>query len=341
MTTRAAPTRRRATSYDVARSVGVAQSTVSRCFQDDSNISQATKDLVRDAALRLGYTPNALARSLITQRSNMIAVIVTRYTLRGNPDVIYAVGEALAASGKQLLLVPVEHDAPTIADLRVTLEYPLDGLISCVQIADIDLADIQVRGIPMVLFNRRSAGIPVDSVATRHFDAAGDIAARLHGAGHRRFLCMTGPADAPVSAARRDGFLGKLQELGVHDVQIIETDYSYDGGKAGFLAGLAPTALPDAVFCTNDQIAFGVMDAARFTLGLRIPDNVSVVGFDDVPEAGRPGYNLTTMQQDSVQMARLAVQLLLRRITAPEIAVENLQIAARFVARGSAQLAAK
>ena len=120
----AGPPSRRATSYDVARAAGVAQSTVSRCFQADSNISETTRASVLDAARRLGYVPNALARSLITRRSNMVGVIATRYTLRGNPDVIYAIGEALAAAGKQLLLVTAEDDSPTTADLRGALEYP-------------------------------------------------------------------------------------------------------------------------------------------------------------------------------------------------------------------------
>ena len=333
--------RRRATSYDVAETAGVAQSTVSRCFQSDSNISSATRTRVLEAAKRLGYTPNALARSLITQRSNMVGVIATRYTLRGNPDVIYAIGEALTVAGKQLLLVTVEGDSPTVADLRGPLEYPLDGLISCVLMADADIAVIQARGVPMVFFNRQSPRIPVDGVTTNHFNAAGDVAAMLHRAGHRRFLYVSGPPEAPVSQARREGFLQRLIALGVYDTPVIETDYSYAGGKSGFLAAMRPAEPPDAVFCANDQIALGVMDACRFDLGLRIPDDISVVGFDDVAEAARPSYELTTMHQDSVKMARLAVELLLRRLATPHMAIENAQIDAVFVARRSAKLAAK
>jgi DNA-binding LacI/PurR family transcriptional regulator len=333
-----ASAKRRPTSYDVARAAGVAQSTVSRCFQNDSNISPATRDLVLDIARQLGYVPNALARSLITRRSNMVGVIATRYTLRGNPDVIYAIGEALAAAGKQLLLVTAERDQPTMDELRGSLEYPLDGLIACVLMADADIRTIQSRAIPMVLFNRHSPRIPVDGVTTNHHDAAGGIADALHQAGHRRFLCVSGPAEAPVSVARRDGFLRRLAELGVHGTPLIETDYSYAGGRDAFLAAVRAAALPDAVFCANDQIALGVMDACRFDLGARVPDDISVVGFDDVAEAARPTYQLTTMRQDSVAMARQAVQLLLRRLRTPDMPVQHGLVAAQFVPRGSARL---
>jgi DNA-binding LacI/PurR family transcriptional regulator len=329
--------KRRPTSYDVARLAGVAQSTVSRCFRADSNISQATRELVRDAARRLGYMPNALARSLITRRSNMVGVIATKYTLRGNPDVIYAIGEALAAAGKQLLLVTAEADAPTAADLHGALEYPLDGLISCVLMADRDIKSIQQRGIPMVFYNRHSPNIPMDGVTTDHFGAARQVAGALHAAGHRRFLCISGPAAAPVSRERQAGFLDGLAALDIRDVPLIETDYSYAGGHDGFLrAGAA--ARPEAVFCANDQIAMGVMDACRFTLGLRVPEDISVVGFDDVAEAGRPSYWLTTMHQDSVEMARRAVQLLLQRLNQPDQPVMNALIEARFMLRGSARI---
>ena len=331
-------TRRRATSYDVARASGVAQSTVSRSFQNDSAISPATRELVLETARRLGYMPNALARSLITRRSNMVGVVATRYTLRGNPDVIYAIGEALAAAGKQLLLVTAERDLPGAAALRGALEYPLDGLISCVQLADEEIRWIRERHIALVLYNRSSPHIPVDAVTANHVAAAGMVAETLHAAGHRQFLCVGGPSDAPVSRDRVAGFVGRLAELGIKRTPVIETDFSYAGGQDGFLAGVKRGRLPDAVFCANDQIALGVMDACRFVLGVAIPDDISVVGFDDVAEAGRPSYQLTTMHQDTVDMARQAVGLLLQRLAAPDLPVMRVEVAASFVVRGSARL---
>ncbi len=331
---------RRATSYDVARAVGVAQSTVSRCFKPGSNVSATTRALVLGAAERLGYMPNALARSLITRRSDMVGVVATRYTLRGNPDVIYAIGEALAAAGKQLLLVVAESDAPGPHELRAALEYPLDGLISCVAMTETDIRTVRGRGIPVVLYNRRLPGLPVDSVTCDNANAAGEVAAALHVAGHRRFLFVGGPDRAPVSRERRDGFLARLRALGNEPAAVIDTDYSYEGGRDAMLGHIGGRAAvrPDAVFCASDQIALGVLDACRFELGLEVPRDISVVGFDDIAEAARLSYRLTTMHQDSVGMARRAVDILLRRLHAPALGVITEEVAARFVVRRSADL---
>lgn len=330
--------RRRATSYDVARSAGVAQSTVSRCFKNDSAISPATRELVLETARRLGYRPNALARSLITRRSDMVGVIVTRYTLRGNPDVIHAIGEALTAAGKQLLLITAEHDSPDPAQLRRPLEYPLDGLISCVQLSDEAIRDIQDRHFALVLYNRQSPRLDVDAVTENNAAAAAAMATALHAAGHRHFLCISGPPGAPVSRERIEGFLGRLAELGVRGTRVVETDFSYTGGRDGFLAAITPDTRPEAVFCANDQLAMGVMDACRYSLGLAVPGDISVVGFDDVTEAGRPGYRLTTMHQDSIGMAREAVRLLLQRLDRPDEPVMRVQMDATLVTRESARL---
>lgn len=332
--------KRRATSYDVARQAGVSQSTVSRCFHGDSAISPETRDHVLTVARALGYVPNALARGLITRQSNMVGFIATRYTLRGNPEVTYAIGEALAAAGKQLLLVTAERDAPPIADLRGALDYPLDGLISCVALTDDAIRYILDRHIAVVLYNRHSHRIPVDAVTANHYFAAAGVASALHGAGHRRFLCLSGPADAPVSRERRDGFMQRLVELGVTDTPLLETDFSYAGGRDGFLHFVAQGGRPDAVFCANDQIALGVLDACRYQLGLKVPDEISVVGFDDVPEAGRPCYDLTTVHQDTLGMAQKTVELLLLRLAAPDMPVMHAQSDASFIARGSARLTA-
>ena len=328
----------RATSYDVAREAGVSQSTVSRAFKPRSPIPAPTRARVFAAAERLGYMPNALARSLITRRSDLIAVIATRYTLRFNPDVTHALGESLNAAGKQLLLLTVEHDLPSPAALRRLLEYPLGGVISCVLLDEDSLGALRRRGIPIVLYNRVMPGIGVDTVSANHEAASHQLAAMLYRAGHRRFLCMGGPADAVVSRLRMHGALAYLASVGADQPHVIETDYSYAAGRAAFLAGTA-NHRPDAVICANDQIAMGVMDACRFDRGWRVPEDVSVVGFDDVAEAERPSYALTTMRQESVAMAHEAVRLLLARTEVGGDRAVHVTIPACLMARGSARIA--
>ena len=329
---------RRATSYDVAQAAGVSQPTVSRSFKPASNISPATRTRVLAAAERLGYTPNALARSLITQRSELVGVIVTRYTLRGNPDVTYALGESLRAAGKQMILIAVESEYPAMELLWRTLEYPLAGIISCALIDDAQLGALRARDMPIILFNRTSERIQVDHVTSNHRVAAAALARLLVEAGHRRFLCIGGPATAWVSRQRIDGFLDGLGERGITPLSILETDFSYAGGRNRLLEQVATGNPPDAVLCANDQLALGVMDACRFELGWRIPDQISVTGFDDIAEAERPVYRLTTMRQESVEMAKRAVALLLDRLEAPTSEPNCAIIDAKLVDRGSARL---
>ena len=323
----------------MAQAAGVSQPTVSRCFRSDSTISDTTRARVLETAGRLGYTPNALARSLITRRSNLVAVIATRYTLRGNPDVTYALGESLRGAGKQVMLVTVEHDLPDREVLRRTLEYPLDGLISCAQLSDAQLEELRSRHIPVVLFNRTSARVAVDHVTTDHAVASEAAAHALGSAGHRRFLCLGGPAEAWVSQQRMAGFDRGLRTLGIAPPPVVATDFSYASGRDAFLAYVAGGERPDAVLCANDQLAMGVVDACRFDLGWRIPDDVSVVGFDDVAEAERPCYGLTTVRQPSVKMAEEAVRLLLHRLEAPSGRPAHRLIQSVFVRRNSARLA--
>lgn len=329
---------RRTTSYDVARAAGVSQSTVSRCFQPDGGISKGTREAVFRVAEELGYTRNALARSLITQRSHMIGVIATKFTIRNNPELVFILNAALRDHGLGMLLLIVETD-DTVGDiLQQALEYPLDGLISCALMAESDIARFVRRGMAVIFFNRDVAAPYVDCIATDHAGSSREVAEAVHAAGHRRILCIGGPEGAPVSRARIDGFTGRMAELGGVEVATVAGNFSYGSGREVFLHAVRDRARPDAVFCANDQLAMGVMDACRFDLGWQVPGDVSVVGFDDVEEAGRPSYDLATVAQSGAAMAERAVEMLLRRIGDPSATAEIESIPGRLVRRGSARL---
>lgn len=329
---------RRATSYDVALAAGVAQSTVSRCFLPDGEVSPATRTRVRAIAAELGYVPNALARSLITRRSDLVAVIVTEFTLRSNPAIVSGIGRALAARGKQLLLMSIEDEADAGRAARGALGYPLDGLVAAAALEGGDVQPLLCRGVPVVFFNRPAPLPRADRVATDHAGAARDVAALLHAAGHRRFLCLGGAPGWPVNQERARGFAERLAGLGAGAVPVVAAEQSYAGGRRAFLDHVRARGRPDAVFCVNDQLAFGVLDACRFELGLTPPADISVVGCDDVAEAAHQSYDLTTVRQSIERLAASAVELLLRRLEAPDVDTEQVLLPGALVRRGSARL---
>ena len=334
----AAP-RRRPTSYEVARAAGVAQSTVSRSFRDDSGIASATRVRVLAVAEALGYAPNALARSLILRRSDTVAVIVTVLTFTSNPALVQALVGQLEAASRQVLLLTVESDEPSAAALRSVIEYPLDGIVSCAALGAPLLEHFRRRGVPIVLVNRHCEVARVDQVATDHARASRQMATLLARAGHRDLVCVAGPADAPVSRERLESFTARLGELSLPAPLLLSAPYSYDGGRDVFAAAMRERTRPDAVFCVNDQLAFGVMDACRYQLGWSVPDDLSVAGFDDVAEAGRPVYRLTTLRQDVTAMAQAAVCLLQRREEQPDAAARRIRVPARLIRRESTRLA--
>ncbi len=333
-----APQGRRVTSYDVAVAAGVAQSTVSRCFVPGSELSAATRARVQQVAEFLGYVPNAIARSLITRRSEMVAVIVTEFTLQSNPAIVGGIGRALAGSGKRLLLMAVDGEAGARDAARAALGYPLDGLVLATTLDGTAVRPFLKRGVPVVCFNRPAPLPRVDRVATDHAAAAAGVATMLHAAGHSRFLCVGGLAGWPVNAERAAGFVDRLATLGLPGVPIEAAEQSYAGGRAALLRHVRHAGIPDAVFCVNDPLAFGVLDACRFDLGLQVPRDISVVGFDDVGEAAHQAYDLTTVRQDIGALAAAGVDMLLRRLDMPGGRAQRLLLPGIVVRRGSARL---
>lgn len=324
----------------MARAASVAQSTVSRCFQPNGGISSETRERVLKVAAELGYSTNALARSLITQRSNMIGVIATKFTIRNNPDLVYEIGNALQAAGNQLLLMVIDQDSSIGTTIRQALEYPLDGLICCAMMEKSDMEHFRQRSVPVVFFNREVTFDGADSIATDHAEAGRTIADAFFAAGHRKIACIQGPEAAPVSRLRVEAFVRRWAELGGMEVSHSFTDFSYDGGRAAFLKLMETHDMPDAVFCANDQLALGVMDACRYDLNVSVPEGVSVVGFDDIAEASRPSYELTTIRQPIVDMALQAIALLAERMETPGLVTRSIRIPGQLILRKSALITA-
>lgn len=332
------------TSYDVARHAGVSQAVVSRAFQVDSPISEKSRAKVLFSAQTLGYQPNAVARSLITKRSGLAAVLLTEATQRDTPEVLINLSQSLLAQGFQPLLFSCEHESQSSEALEKALAFGVDGIISCVSLSEDDLSRANLRQRPVVLFNRHSSDNSALSVACDHVSASRLLASRLFAAGHRRFAVVTGPSDAPVSHLRIQNFVQRLQELGIQNVQTFEGDYHYESGhEAGiYLLGSSRNKRhpkrAEVIFCANDAMALGVLDAARFALMLRVPSDVSVLGFDDIPAGRRPAYLLSTVRQPTQEMAKEAARLFRASVDEELIPTRQLLLQGTLIERGSAQL---
>ena len=332
------------TSYDVAHHAGVSQAVVSRAFQANSPIAPDTRARVLASSATLGYQPNAVARSLITKRSALAGVLLTEATQRDTPDVLILISRALLDLGLQPLLFPCAQENGGSAALDKALSFGVDGVISCVGLSPDDLVRARLRQRPVVLFNRQSSEPEALAVSCDHASASRLLASRLVAAGNRRFAVVTGPADAPVSTLRASSFVARLAELGVQNVQIYEGDYHYESGQAAAMKLLVQTGKqgiakrPEVIFCVNDAMALGVLDAARFTLMLRVPSDISVVGFDDIPTGQRPAYLLSTVRQPFEEMARTATILLRQSLDDVIIPSPQMMLPGTLIERGSAQL---
>ncbi len=328
------------TSYDVAHSAGVSQAVVSRAFHADAPIAAATRAKVLAAAQQLGYLPNAVARSLITKRTGLVAVLISQDTQRETSDVLFTLGVALQDQGFQALLFSVAQESDSARALHQALAHGVDAIVSCLALPRTALDQAWHRPCPVIMFNRSAPGELASSVATDHANATRLLASRLLAAGHQRFAVVTGPVDAPVSQQRANGFCERLASFGVQDIRCFQGDYHYESGHAAGMAllDLADTAQrPDVIFCVNDAMALGVLDAARFGLMLQVPHDVSVVGFDNITYGQRPAYKLTTISQPFTDLAEHAAVEIRARLDS-DSACRQILLPAQLIERASANL---
>ncbi|PZW41382.1 DNA-binding LacI/PurR family transcriptional regulator [Humitalea rosea] len=335
--------RRPVTAQDVARLAGVSQSAVSRCFTPGASAAPQMRERVEAAARSLGYRPNLIARSLITRRSRIIGVALGYLHNQFYPAVLEALSEALQAIGYQVLLftAPQEGDAdPRIADI---LRYQVDGLVlASASLSSRLAAECRASGVPVVLFNRTTAGDDgTESVSGDNEAGAAMIAAFLVAGGHRRLAYVAGLENSSTNRDRQRGFCAALAAHGLAPPRIVAGGYDHTQAQRAAALLFASGDPPDAVFCANDHMALAVMDAARHSHGLRVPDDVSIIGFDDTAPASWPSFSLTSFSQPVAEMVAATVGLLVARLADPDAPARQLVLPGALVVRGSARLPAR
>ena len=308
--------KRRVTSRDVALRAGVSQSAVSRAFTRGSSIADETRRKILEAASALNYVPNSIARSLITARSNIVALVVGDM---GNPfysAILDEFSQVLQGLGKHVLVFRVASGSEVDDALLEVLQYQVDGIVVTSAQVSSKMAGLCLeRGIPVVMFNRYVEGLQTDNVCCDNFKGGQLVARALLESGGTRFAMIAGEREASTNRDRMEGYLQTLEQAGIaRDAVLVEQGhYTYEGGMSATLRLFDnPLTAPDALFCGNDIMALGAIDALCDTLGCRIPDDVMVIGFDDIPEASRSPYRLTTVRQPRDRMIEMTVELLER-----------------------------
>ncbi|WP_168199297.1 LacI family DNA-binding transcriptional regulator [Pseudorhodobacter turbinis] len=292
-------TRGTATSTDVAREARVSRATVSRCFSDPETVRIVTRERVMAAARDLGYEPNLVARMLQTRTSDMIAVLTADFANPFQPALVEALTGGLTAMGKMPLLLKSDI-SPMAADqlVQVALAYRVAAVIVTVlPVSDAAIRRCFEANTPLILLNRVSEDSRAISVCGDLKSGAIRAADVVVEGGHRRISMITGTVGRWTTLMRRGGFRHRLDEHGLDILSQQCGDYTYAGGYHAALQIMDEAPTTDVIYANNDAMACGAMDALRQKLGLRVPDDVAVIGFDDMPMSAWESYSLSTIHQ--------------------------------------------
>lgn len=311
----------RPTSWTVAHAAGVSQATVSRALRGDPRVRAETQQRVVEAANRLGYVPNSLASSLATRSTRTVGVVVADLTNPFFPYLLTQVYDELQLMDYRVVLFTERTDIPTgQAALSRLLDRSIDGVLITTATLGSRFGDLlRDRGLPMVQLNRYMDGLDVDRVTSDNRGGAYAGVRYLLGLGHERIAVIRGPTNTSTSRDRTQGLIEALNTQGLElDSDLVRVgSYSHQSGYQHALDLLRLPDPPTAIFCGNDVVAFGVIDAAR-SLEVDIPGDVSVLGFDDIPMASWEVFQLTTVRQPFPDMARAAARMLGERIEHPD-----------------------
>ncbi|WP_439532249.1 LacI family DNA-binding transcriptional regulator [Polymorphobacter sp.] len=309
--------RRAITSRDVAERAGVSQASVSRAFTPGATLSPALRERIKKAAEELDYIPNSIASSLTRARTNTIALIIGDTDNPFYIHVLRAFLAALQARGQQALTFTVAPGATSDDAIRQVLRFRVDGIIlTAAQVSTRVVSLCEDRGIPIILFNRYIPGADLPVVRCDNFGGGRLMAQALIAAGARSFALIKGDPMGTTSQDRAKGFFAGLAEAGLAAAAVtaLEGGSTYNGALEAFSRAYgADDALPDAVFAVNDIMAMAAIDRFRHQLGRRVPEDVMVAGFDNLPEGARLPYRLTTLDQPVGKMVAETLALLDQR----------------------------
>lgn len=332
---------RRVSSVDVAREAGVSQATVSRVFNNKkgTNVSEETVEKIMAAAEKLGYRPSVIARSLQENQTNIIGIINRRFDSSFHMQSLDLFSQQLQKQGYSTLLLNLPSDGSMDSALHKALEYQVDGIIiTSVKLSSHLVEDCIKYDTPVVQYNRYSIYQDVDSVCLDNYKAGAEVGSYLVETGHTQIAYVSGNPDSSTSIDRKKGLESVLSRSGQSLYREYLGELTHESGCAAadaFFADTDRALWPDAVFCMTDELATGLIDQARMVYGVNIPEDVSVVGFDDAPLSRWPQYDLTTISQPIETMVTETLEILIDSILYEKSGVVKKMIPGALVKRST------
>ncbi|WP_041832612.1 LacI family DNA-binding transcriptional regulator [Actinoplanes sp. N902-109] len=331
---------------EVARRSGVSVATVSRVFNTPEVVSQHTRQLVLDTAAEVGYLPNESARTLATKKSNMVGLVWDTDHRRPGwrhpffQDILVALKSALSAHGLHLLMLAPDQ-SPGLDErqrfLRAVQRHNVDGVV-IIDNGSRDPAVLSLvdAAVPCVALDLRYTGPTCTYITSDNAGGARLAAAHLVERGHRRIATITGPMQTLPAIERLAGFRAGLAEAGVAlpEAAIEAGDFYLDSGHAAMTRLLALSPRPTAVFAAGDEMAVGALRAVQ-EAGLRVPDDVAVVGFDDIEVAALIPPGLTTVTQDKTGFGTAAAEAVLAMLLGAATPPAPTTLPTSLIVRGS------
>ena len=333
--------RSRVTIREIADLAGVSIATVSRVVNGRDDVSDETRELVQGVVREHGYSVNRTARGLSAGRTGFVGVTVPRVAPAFFSAILSGAAEALYEQDMRIVLCPTEHEHDREVSLLDRLMHgTTDGaLLILPEETNEELENLANHGYRFVVVDPlKPLNERVPAVSAANSSGANQAVRHLLDLGHRRIGALTGPTGWLAPQERKDGYHAALASAGIMPDPALEvaSDFLVEGGveAGGRLLDLAEP--PTAIFAFNDELAVGAMQAAR-ARGLQVPDDLSIVGFDDVEWARYVTPQVTTVRQPLAEMGRMAVSLLTRLVDNQSIEALHVELATRFVLRGSTQ----
>ena len=320
---RAGLSSRRPTINDIARRVGLSKASVSRALNGKADVDPDTRARVLKAAERMGYVPSASARALSNGRSNCLGLLVPTLTWPWILEVLRGVAEEIERSGYSLMLYTTAagEDSERAFMSQVIPAGAVEGLALVIPLGMVEYFERLAKGgLPVVVVDDRGHYPDLPTVATTNVDGGRAATRHLVEQGRKRIAMLNGPHDFGCNRERLEGYKSALSEAGLRFDQrrVIDSDFKESGGASAMRKLLDSDPQLDAVFVANDIMAFGAMRALR-DAGRRVPDDVAIVGFDDIPPSALTHPPLTTIRQPLYEMGRTAASMVMAAIRGDRI----------------------